>query len=212
VAATCPVRGIDFAPDGTLYAIVAPGLWSRIDTATAQLTSIRTGVGRSDDFDIDAQGKVRGLAGDELRPFDLAGNPPGGGAFISPLSTLVSGLIAGASTTTVTVAAAQVADKARASSLPLTAPGQLDVLRDDVADRTSGNATAADSRQLRRLAVSVAGILSGSAHPGGQRHLSVQPARCSPAGPAGQPARGLPRLLRRRQRDARCLHLEHPAV
>lgn len=74
---TCPVRGLDFSPAGTLHAIVAPGLWSRIDATSAQLTSIRTGVGLSDDFDIDAQGRVRGLAGDELRFFDLTGNPSG---------------------------------------------------------------------------------------------------------------------------------------
>lgn len=71
----CPVRGIDFSPIGTLHAIIAPGLWSRIDPANSQLTSIRSGVGLSDDFDIDAAGLVRGLAGDELRFFDLTGNP-----------------------------------------------------------------------------------------------------------------------------------------
>lgn len=76
-APTCPVGGIDFAPDGTLYAIVEPGLWSRIDTVTAQLTTLKSGVGLSDDFDIDANGKVRGLASQEFRSFDLAGNPSG---------------------------------------------------------------------------------------------------------------------------------------
>ncbi len=76
-APSCPVRGLDFSPAGTLHAIVAPGQWSRIDPASAQLTTLRTGVGLSDDFDIDAQGQVRGLAGDELRFFDLAGNPNG---------------------------------------------------------------------------------------------------------------------------------------
>lgn len=86
--------------------------------------------------------------------------PPGGGAFISPLSTLVAGLAAGASGPTVAAAVAQVAYKTRASSLLLTAPAQLDVLRDYVADGASGSSTAADSRQLRRLAMSVAGILS----------------------------------------------------
>lgn len=77
VAPSCPVRGLDFSPAGTLHAIVAPGAWSRIDPASAQLTTLRTGVGLSDDFDIDAQGTVRGLAGDELRFFDLAGNASG---------------------------------------------------------------------------------------------------------------------------------------
>lgn len=73
----CPVRGIDFAPDGTLHAIVAGGGWSRIDPSTGQLTLIRASVGLSDDFDIDAQGMVRALAGDELRFFDLQGRPAG---------------------------------------------------------------------------------------------------------------------------------------
>lgn len=76
-APTCPVRGMDFGPDGTLYAIVAGGLWSRIDPASGQLTTLKTGVGLSDDFDIDALGHVRGLAGNELRNIDLAGNPTG---------------------------------------------------------------------------------------------------------------------------------------
>ena len=75
--ATCPVGGIDFGPDGTLYAVVQSGPWSRIDTTSAQLTTIKSGVGLSDDFDIDAAGKVRGLAGEEFRTFDLAGNQTG---------------------------------------------------------------------------------------------------------------------------------------
>ncbi|MBL8345456.1 MAG: carboxypeptidase regulatory-like domain-containing protein [Rubrivivax sp.] len=86
--------------------------------------------------------------------------PPGGGAFVSPLSTLVSGLVAGATRPTVEAAAAQVAGKARASTLPLTAPAQLDVLRDYVADGASASGTAADSRRMRQLATSVAGVLS----------------------------------------------------
>lgn len=77
VSPQCPVRGIDFAPNGTLHAIVAPGEWSRIDPKNGQITTLRTGVGLSDDFDIDAQGRVRGLAGDELRLFDLGGLPGG---------------------------------------------------------------------------------------------------------------------------------------
>jgi len=88
----CPVRGIDFSPAGVLFAIVAPGGWSRIDTTSAQLTLLRTGVGLSDDFDIDTLGQVRGLAGDELRFFDLAGvqvgravNVFGGTAFATGL-------------------------------------------------------------------------------------------------------------------------------
>src|SRR5262249_31760762 len=32
-APTCPVTGMDFSADGTLYAIVSGGLWSRIDPA-----------------------------------------------------------------------------------------------------------------------------------------------------------------------------------
>jgi len=76
-APTCPVTGMDFSPDGTLYAIVSGGLWSRIDPASGQLTTVKSGVGLSDDFDIDALGQVRGLAGNELRSVDLAGNPTG---------------------------------------------------------------------------------------------------------------------------------------
>ncbi|MBL8345455.1 MAG: hypothetical protein JNN03_08435 [Rubrivivax sp.] len=90
---TCPVRGLDFSPAGTLHAIVAPGLWSRIDATSAQLTSIRTGVGLSDDFDIDAQGRVRGLAGDELRFFDLAGNPSGRAVNVFGGTAFATGLV-----------------------------------------------------------------------------------------------------------------------
>lgn len=89
----CPVRGIDFSPAGTLYAIVAPGLWSRIDVTTAQLTSIRTGVGLSDDFDIDAQSLVRGLAGDELRFFDLAGVASGRAVNVFGGTAFATGLV-----------------------------------------------------------------------------------------------------------------------
>lgn len=76
-ASTCTATGMDFGPDGNLYAIVAGGEWSRIDPASGQMTTVKTGVGLSDDFDIDALGQVRGLAGNELRSFDLAGNPTG---------------------------------------------------------------------------------------------------------------------------------------
>ena len=76
-AAPCRVDGIDFGPDGTLFAIGAFGLWSRITTASAQLTTIKSGVGFSDDFDIDTAGKLRGLEGGEYRSFDLAGNQTG---------------------------------------------------------------------------------------------------------------------------------------
>lgn len=87
--------------------------------------------------------------------------PPGGGAFVSPLSTLVSGLVAGSAKPTLAAAAAQVAGKVRASTLPLTAATQLDVLRDYLADAaTTSSGTAADSRQLRQLATAVAGVLS----------------------------------------------------
>jgi len=85
--------------------------------------------------------------------------PPGGGAFISPLSTLVAGLVAGSTRPTVATAATQVANKVRASTLPLTAPAQMDVLRDYLADGASASTTAADSRRLRQLASSVAGVL-----------------------------------------------------
>lgn len=276
-APTCPVTGMDVGPDGALYAIVAGGLWSRIEPASGQLTTIKAGVGLSDDFDIDALGQVRGLAGNELRGIDLAGNrsglainvfggtafatgvvygggsndssargggpetvsgtvmagshlqnavvfldlndnnvldsnerrtvsdangrytltdlsaadiaqhaivarvyptasytdtgrpagldctlkaPPGGGALISPYSTLVAGLVAGAAAPTAAAATAQVSAKVRASTLPLTLPAQLDLSRDYVADGAAATATAGDSRQLRLLATSLAGVLS----------------------------------------------------
>jgi hypothetical protein len=57
-------------------------------------------------------------------------------------------------------AAARVADKTHASTLPLAARNQLDLLRDYIADGASTNPTAADSRQVRRLATAVAGVLS----------------------------------------------------
>lgn len=77
LASTCPVMGIDFGPDGTLYAIVSSGLWSRVNPASGQLTTVKFGVGLSDDFDIDTLGQVRGLAGNEVRSIDLAGNSTG---------------------------------------------------------------------------------------------------------------------------------------
>jgi hypothetical protein len=86
--------------------------------------------------------------------------PPGRGAFVSPFSTLVSAVVRGSPALTVAAAAEQVAARLRASTLPLTAPAQLDLWRDYVADSASGASTAADSRQLRLLATSVAGILS----------------------------------------------------
>ena len=76
-APTCKITGIDFAPDGTLYSLALGGLWGRIDAATAMVVAIKPNVAFSDDFDIDALGKVRGLAGGEFRSFDLAGNPVG---------------------------------------------------------------------------------------------------------------------------------------
>ena len=84
----------------------------------------------------------------------------GGGALISPYSTLVAGLAAGASAPTVAAATAQVTAKVRASTLPLTAPAQLDLSRDYVADSGASTVTAGDSRQLRLLGTSLAGILS----------------------------------------------------
>lgn len=90
---TCPVRGIDFSATGTLHAIVAPGLWSRVEIASGQLTAVRSGVGLSDDFDIDAQGLVRGLASDELRFFDLAGNPSGRAVNVFGGTAFATGLV-----------------------------------------------------------------------------------------------------------------------
>ena len=75
--ATCKVNGIDFAPDGTLYAIGPLGQWGRLDISSAQVTPIKSGAAFSDDFDIDTLGRVRGLANGEFRSFDLAGNPTG---------------------------------------------------------------------------------------------------------------------------------------
>ncbi|HEY4068005.1 MAG TPA: hypothetical protein VGM74_13980 [Burkholderiaceae bacterium] len=92
-APTCPVTGIDFAPDGTLYAIVSGGLWSRIDPASGQLTTVKSGIGLSDDFDIDAIGQVRGLAGGELRSIDLAGNPTGQAISVFGGTALATGVV-----------------------------------------------------------------------------------------------------------------------
>lgn len=91
--APCRVDGIDFAPDGALYAIGALGLWSRITAATGQLTTVRSGVGFGDDFDIDAQGKVRGLEGGEFRSFDLAGNPTGHAVNVFGGTALATGVV-----------------------------------------------------------------------------------------------------------------------
>ena len=86
--------------------------------------------------------------------------PAGRGEFVSPYSTLVSSLVTSGAAPTVAAAAEQVAAKLRASTLPLTAPAQLDVLRNYVADSASSASTANDSRQMRLLATSVSGILS----------------------------------------------------
>jgi len=69
----CTVEGIDFGSDETLYSIEIGGFWGSIDTASAVVQSINSSVGLSDDFDIDANDSVRGLAGDEFRTFDLGG-------------------------------------------------------------------------------------------------------------------------------------------
>ena len=86
--------------------------------------------------------------------------PAGRGAFVSPYSTLVSGLVTAGTAANVAAASEQVASKLRASTLPLVAPAQLDLSRDYVADSASGSGTARDSRQLRLIATSLSGILS----------------------------------------------------
>ena len=85
----------------------------------------------------------------------------GGGTLISPYSTMVASLASGGtSAPTVGTATAQVVAKLRASTLPLILPGQLDLSRDYVTDSGASTATSGDSRQLRLLATSLAGILS----------------------------------------------------
>lgn len=86
--------------------------------------------------------------------------PAGGGALISPYSTLIAGLVAGTSAPTVAVATAQIIAKLKASTLPLSVPTQLDLARDYVADSRTSTPTASDSRQLRLLATSLSGVLS----------------------------------------------------
>ena len=90
---SCPVMGLDFGPNGTLYAIVSGGLWSRIDPASGPVTTIKSGMDLSDDFDIDALGQVRGLAGDELRSVDLAGNPVGHAINVFGGTAFASGVV-----------------------------------------------------------------------------------------------------------------------
>lgn len=93
LASTCPVTGIDFDPNATLYALVSGGEWSRINPATGQLTTVKSGVGLSDDFDIDAMGQVRGLAGNELRSINLAGNPTGQAINVFGGTAFASGVV-----------------------------------------------------------------------------------------------------------------------
>ena len=92
-SSSCPVTGMDFAPNGTLHAMMSGGTWSRIDPASGQLTTVKTGVDLSDDFDIDALGQVRGLAGDELRRFDLAGNVNGHAVNVFGGTAFASGVV-----------------------------------------------------------------------------------------------------------------------
>ena len=90
--------------------------------------------------------------------------PAGRGAFVSPYSTLVSGLMAGTPALTLEAAATQVSAKLRASTVPLTAPTQLDLFRDYVLDSTATTPTptASDSRNLRVVAAALSGILSST--------------------------------------------------
>lgn len=93
--------------------------------------------------------------------------PPGRGAFVSPFSTLVGSLVgspnSGTSALTEAAAATQVGNRLRASTLALTAPAQLDPMRDYVADAAAAAPTAADSRHLRIVAAALAGILTSTA-------------------------------------------------
>ena len=86
--------------------------------------------------------------------------PVGMGAFVSPYSTLVSSLMQNSPALTPTAAAAQVATRLKVSTLPLTAPAQMDLSRDYVQDSQAGTPTASDSRNLRFVATSVAAVLS----------------------------------------------------
>ena len=92
-AITCKILGIDFAPDGTLFGIGQLGQWGPIDTLSGRVTTIKSGAAFSDDFDIDALGKVRGLAGGELRNFDLAGNQVGTAITVFGGTAFATGLV-----------------------------------------------------------------------------------------------------------------------
>jgi len=70
---TCSIDGIDFAPDGTLYAINGQLSWTTLDPATGDVpTGTPTDLGF--DFDIDAAGTVRALAGNQFKTYNLAGD------------------------------------------------------------------------------------------------------------------------------------------
>ena len=93
--------------------------------------------------------------------------PPGRGAFVSPYTSLVAGLVAGTPSLAEATAAAQVGNRLRSSTLAWTAPSQLDPMRDYVADAATAaaataTATSSDSRQLRLVAGALAGILSSA--------------------------------------------------
>jgi streptogramin lyase len=72
---TPQIDGIDFAPDGMLYANDGANSWVRIDPATGVATMLALlNVGDiRDDIDIDANGIVRELSEDQFRTYDLTG-------------------------------------------------------------------------------------------------------------------------------------------
>jgi hypothetical protein len=69
----CSIDGIDFAPDGTLYAVNGQNEWTTLDPATGELPAgVLSDIGW--DFDIDSTGTVRALAGNQFKTYNLAGD------------------------------------------------------------------------------------------------------------------------------------------
>lgn len=68
----CLITGIDFAPNGDLYAINSSSDWGVLDVGNGTMI-VGASIGLRDDFDIDSEGTVRALTGGELRTFATSG-------------------------------------------------------------------------------------------------------------------------------------------
>lgn len=73
--ATPQLDGIDFAPDGTLYANDGENSWVKVDptTGVATMLALLNFGDIRDDIDIDGNGIVRELSEDQYRTYDLTG-------------------------------------------------------------------------------------------------------------------------------------------